>query len=179
MKYLMPFSLLIALPLFSQTPTLSTPSCPVSIRDVRPNGSGMDAFSSVMNSANNRPERIPPFRLKIQNDSGKDIKGIKFGAAYYDSVEDPLVIPVDWNLYNLIGAGKSAAAAWDNTVWHSTAAIGWIVWPTKILFTDGTRWEISENTIQCNGTYWKDKKGHPLAAKPSLLTQAPETASKR
>jgi hypothetical protein len=107
----------------------------------------------------------PTFRVRVLNGSGKDIQGIKFSVAYYDSVEDLHVIPVDWGMHDLL-----------SSLWQNTPNMGWVIWPTKILYTDGSRWEMSENTVNCHMVKWNDKRKPVPTLPASAITQSPEAA---
>jgi len=135
---------------------VSTPICPINIIKVDP--FAYTSFMENMGSGRNTNKNgARDFLVKIKNVSSKDIKGMKFQAAYYDATEDLHLIPVEWNWDKAVKDGEDKDFRWANELWKDDARIGWKVWLTKILFTDGTKWS-AENSQMCFAEYWRDKK---------------------
>jgi len=97
------------------------------------------------------------FKLQLRNVSGKDIRGMKFQAAYYDATEELNEIPVEWNWTKAVKDKREESFMWRNELWKQESLIGWVVWPTKILFEDGSSWQADEKHA-CSGEFWRDKK---------------------
>lgn len=156
---LRPTSLSAAVLAFS-LPCFGQDSCPVTFIKVDPEA---NRLSRIIKSNTTPP---PEFNIKIENNSGKDIRGAKFQAAYFDATEDLHLIPVAWNTTKGIKAGVEQTVSWDNSLYadRNHTAVGWIVVPMKLLFEDGTTWMATEDMQGCYGEYWKDKK-HPRLTK--------------
>jgi hypothetical protein len=123
---------------------------------------------------------IPEFKVKVQNVSGKDIRGLKVQAAYYDATEDMHAVPVAWNWQYAIKTGAETTLHWANTYYHETGFVGWLVLPVKILFEDGSTWDAHalkapESMEGCFGEYWRDKKHPRLTVLPPELLKTPGT----
>jgi hypothetical protein len=135
--------------------TPKTPdSCPILVTKIDPTGN--ETFGHVVASGKNASaSNGRMFVLKVQNTSGKDIKGMKFQAAYYDAIEDLSDIPVAWQWTDPLKAGDEKSFRWENS-WREEARVGWKVRLTKVLFEDGSKWEpVAGQT--CSGEYWRDK----------------------
>jgi hypothetical protein len=88
-----------------------------------------------------------------ENSSGRYISKIAFGAAYLDPTnqQHPVVVYGGWKDLH---AGLKLESALDIKHWHNTDYTGWVVWPEKILYRDGTTWGNS-GTEQCGMQAWK------------------------
>jgi hypothetical protein len=127
-------------------------------------------------------DMAPDFVVRVENVSGKDIRGLKIQAAYFDATEDLSQVPVAWNWTSSIKAGATVSMNWTNEVYNHTAAVGWVVVPLKILFEDGSTWADFGSTPGCFGEYWRDKKHSRLTAVPMEIvkkSQAAERESKQ
>ena len=148
--------------------------CPLKIESVSP--ASMLTWS---NFGKKQGSQVPEFKVKVQNISGKDIRGLKVSAAYYDATEDLHTIPVTWGWASPIKAGAEHTIHWENYAYAGTKYIGWLVAPVKVLFEDGSSWDAhdpSVSTAGCYGQYWGNKKHPQLTALPAELLKVPESS---
>jgi len=133
-------------------------SCPIEIVKIDPTGNDSfgHAFSNAMNGVSARRTDGTFFVLKVKNTSGKEIRGMKFQAAYYDATEDLHDIPVAWNWTDPIKVGAEKSFRWEN-IWREESKLGWRVRVLKVLFEDGSKWEPSPADA-CKGEFWRNKK---------------------
>lgn len=151
--------------------------CPLEFVKVMPTGGGLTKFNQVMGTPKGAPVPLPRFELKVRNASGKQIRGLKVRAAYFDSTEDLHVIPVSWGASESMKPGATRTLSWENA-WADTSSIGWIVSPVKVLFDDGSAWVADEDNLRgCFGEDWVDRK-HPRLTKIPLELLGPEEAKK-
>ena len=132
------------------------------------------------NFAVKRERQVPEFKVKVQNISGKEIRGLKVSAAYYDATEDLHTIPVTWNWSSTIKTGAETTLHWKNHTYAGTDFVGWLVVPVKVLFEDGSSWDArdpSVSTAGCYGEYWRTKKHPRLTALPAELLKVPESSA--
>ena len=120
--------------------------CPVKFIKVTPDRT--QSWSRVGRSLTQDPkkpkEMLPDFSIRLQNASTKEIRGLKFQAAYFDATEDLHTIPVAWNWQPNMKAGSEKTLNQENP-YSDTAVVGWVVVPIKVLFADGTKWEAPES----------------------------------
>ncbi len=144
-----------------QSPTSTTDkptdACPISITNINPTGS--DSFGHGLTSGNAHANDGRMFVLKVKNASGKDIRGMKFQAAYFDAMEDATDIPVSWEWTDPLKLGTEKSFRWENS-WRAESKVGWKVRLTKVLFDDGSRWEPAPGQT-CSAEYWRDKRHKP------------------
>lgn len=151
-------------------------SCPVQIEQVNPKTT--QSWSRVGRSltAKNDYERerlkdTPDFVVKVKNVSGKQVRGLKVQAAFFDATEDLHMIPIAWNASEIIKDGESKNLNWENELYNKDETmVGWLVVVQKILFEDGTKWDYTSASPSCYGEWWKDKK-HPRLTKLPMEEQ--------
>jgi hypothetical protein len=134
-------------------------SCPIAIVKVDPTGNDSfgHAFSQGMSGHSARHSDGHYFVLKVNNTSGKPIRGMKFQAAYYDATEDLHDIPIAWNWSDPLPANSEKSFRWPNELYRDESLLGWKVRLLKVLYEDGTKWEpLKENA--CSGEFWRSKK---------------------
>lgn len=158
--------------------------CPLAFVKVDPLvKSGWNRLGRSLATNQKANDMAPDFVVRVENDSGKDIRGLKIQAAYFDATEDLNLVPVEWDWHSAIKAGATTSLTWQNDLYARTAAVGWVVVPTKILFEDGSTWTAFASTPGCFGEYWRDKKHPRLAALPTEIlkkkSQAAESESKQ
>jgi hypothetical protein len=143
--------------------------CPLKFGKVNPTATG-PSLSRVGRKMTDPPD----FEVRVQNVSGKDVRGLKVQAAYFDATEDLTIIPVEWNWTSGIKVNAEKTLLWQN-IYHKTASVGWLVVPVKILFEDGSTWEAKtpDSLVGCFGEYWRDKKHARLTALPAELLKPP------
>lgn len=147
--------LFTAVSAYSQTTTPSAgASCPIKITDINPTGN--DSFGHGFMSGNAHANDGRMFVLKVKNTSGKNIRGMKFQAAYYDATEDLNAIPGEWEWTDPVKAGAEKSFRWHNE-WRAESQVGWKVTLTKVLFDDGSKWEPASGQ-DCSLEYWRHKK---------------------
>lgn len=80
------------------------------------------------------------FLLRSRNISGKTITGMKIHVAYYDENQVLRDILSDWKWKK-----RLAPSAHDFQIRQRfnlpRTETGWKIWPTKVRFSDGTKWE--------------------------------------
>jgi hypothetical protein len=147
--------------------TQGTPSCPVEIVKINPSESVWDNLATTRRYGNTTVNKHNKFlEVKVKNNTDKTIRGIKFVTAYYDSTEDLTTIPHTWGLHSEVKPNTIGTGNWDTNAYQKEAAIGWVILPLKILYTDGSTWEQKGN--DCGDEWWKDKK-HPRVNKAPNL----------
>jgi len=150
----------------------SRAQCPLNFIKVAPadNTSGRYVVRNFGNK--NAP---PEFVVRVENIGGKDIRGLKIQAAYFDATEDLHQVPVAWNWSSVIKAGATTNMVWPNELYRDTAVIGWVVVPVKILFEDGSTWVAFGSTPDCFGEYWHNKKHARLTTVPMEIIKKSQT----
>jgi hypothetical protein len=113
--------------------------------------------------------------FEYENATKKDIAGIEFGAAYSDAVQEPHRVVVTGGWKNL-RAGYSRFSALNIKYWRHTNYTGWMIWPSRILYKDGSSWQMGKENDSCGMEVWRDRKVH-VAYSPSQILNFPETAS--
>jgi hypothetical protein len=89
-----------------------------------------------------------------RNTTDNTIRGIDFGAAYFDPVQDPHLVRVDGGFNKLLKSGRRTRSSLDIRYWRNTGYTGWLVWPQKILYTDGKIWEEGQERASCGIEHW-------------------------
>jgi hypothetical protein len=113
--------------------------------------------------------------FRYQNVVHKEIAGIEFGAAYYDSVQEPHRVTVTGGWKGL-KAYYQRDSGLDISYWKTTGYAGWTLWPTKILYKDGSRWESGAKN-GCGIEAWNEKQLHPMyTAEQIMMAPADEVA---
>jgi hypothetical protein len=149
-------------------------TCPVTIESVNPKTTqSWNRVGRVMAAKDeaSRQEIMdsPDFVVKVKNASGKQVRGLKVQAAFFDATEDLHMIPVAWNAPDIIKDGESKNFNWENGLYGSKdqTMVGWLVVVQKILFEDGTKWDYTSATASCYGEWWKNKKHPRLTTLPT------------
>lgn len=141
-----------------------TDACPVSVKSINPSHesfwNNMATSKRVGNVTYNDHNKF--LEIKMRNNLPKEIRGIKFLAAYYDSTEDLHTISHTWGLHDGVKPNGDATGNWDTNAYQKESAIGWVVMPVKILYSDGSVWQ--QKSDSCVFEWWKDKK-HPRVNK--------------
>jgi hypothetical protein len=115
--------------------------------------------------------------LSFRNSSSKKIRGILFGAAYYDSNQVVHVIQVLADEHRIIHPGVVKTGDLNIRYWRNADFTAWSTWPSKILFTDGSSWQIGPNSLSCVATYRRDDRQPRMLLASDLHLDAPvETA---
>lgn len=156
---------------FAQSNVPSEPpstECPVEIVKMNPSHESLWNNLATSRTYGNQTisEHNKFLEVRVQNKTNKTIRGIKFVTAYFDSTEDLTTIPIAWGLHSELKPGEIGSGNWDTNAYQKEAAIGWVILPLKILFTDGTKWEQRGN--ECSYEWWKNKK-HPRVNKAPNL----------
>jgi hypothetical protein len=165
------FRLLRVILLFT-TAGLLCGQCPLRFGKVNPNVT--DSWSRVGRSMSkmnaHAAAMLPDFEVKVENASGKDIRGLKVQAFHYDATEDLHAVPIAWNWQSSIKAGTEKTLRWENP-YYDTGFVGWLVVPIKVLFEDGTSWEAktADSLGGCYGEFWRSKKHPRLTSLPKDL----------
>ena len=129
----------------------------------------------------NKQPGVPEFKVKVQNISGRAIRGLKIQAAYYDATEDLHTIPVAWNWQSAIAVGAETTLHWSNSEYHTKDFVGWLVAPLKVLYEDGSTWSAPgtpESMAGCFGEYWRDKKHPRITLLPAEILKPTPSDSK-
>jgi hypothetical protein len=93
--------------------------------------------------------------LLFRNTSSKKIRGILFGAAYYDGDHQAHVVRILTDEHRIIPSGVMKSGDLNISYWHRTEYAGWAAWPSKILYDDGSSWQIGPNSTACVASYWR------------------------
>jgi hypothetical protein len=117
---------------------------------------------------------IHPSKLDFRylNATDKDIAGIEFGAAYYDSVQEPhrVVVTGGWKG---LRSGYRRESGLNISYWRTTNYSGWTLWPSKILYKDGTTWQIGTDVVSCGIESWNEKQLHRAYTPSQIMTLQP------
>ena len=112
--------------------------------------------------------------FSFANNSEQTIQGIEFGAAVYDSVQQPHRILVDGGIRRRIHSKQLVSYDLNIKKWKGTGYAGWMLWPSKVLYTDGSTWEMGSDHSACGVEHWLDKPLRPSASPVEVLAQVPE-----
>jgi hypothetical protein len=91
--------------------------------------------------------------LKFTNSTTKMITGIKFSVAWMDAVGDIHSVsemPISDSKLKPAAAKK---LSWRKPVVPISAEKGWLVAPSKVLYDDGSIWQMSPSERGCFGQY--------------------------
>jgi len=110
----------------------------------------------------------------VKNVSGKPVRGSQFGIMWLDTVEEIHVTGVlEGQPFKL---DQERKIGWNDPA-SGQRYTGMFVFPWKVLFEDGTRWNWTYETSQgCFGEFWKDGKHPrlttlPMEAKEKIMTK--------
>jgi hypothetical protein len=140
---------------FAQTPqatTRSNQACPVELSQLRIHDNKLI--------------------FRDRNSSDMYIKKIAFGAAYLDSANVPHRIEVQGGWKDL-HAGYVLDSALDIKNYRKTDYTGWAIWPEKVLFSDGSMWQIDQATGSCGLETSKSNKEDVAYVPLQILNGAP------
>jgi hypothetical protein len=112
--------------------------------------------------------------FEYRNSSDKVLQGIVFGLAYYDSVQDPHRVSVVGGVDRRLAPGKWWKSTLDISYWRNSGYAGWTLWPAKMLFTDGSIWQMGHEKDACNVVNWRDKQITPPPLPSAVMTMPPE-----
>jgi hypothetical protein len=134
--------------------TKSAASCPVQFRNLELHGDHL----------------VYSFR----NSSDKPIQGMVFGLAYFDAVQDPHRVVVLGGDNKNLSPGQYRKSAFDIKYWHHTGYDGWTIWPSKVLFKDGSTWSMGHEATACSAAHWMQKQVAPPSLPEAVLTMPVE-----
>jgi hypothetical protein len=112
--------------------------------------------------------------FEYRNSSDKVLQGIVFGLAYYDSVQDPHRVVVVGGINRLLRPGKLWKSQLDVSYWRNSGYAGWTLWPAKILFADGSTWQMGHEVNACSVVNWLEKQITPPPLPNAVITMVPE-----
>jgi hypothetical protein len=110
----------------------------------------------------------------FSNSSDRTIQNIEFGAALYDSNEQLHRVQVVGDVHKQLRAGQQAKYDLDIKPWKKTGYAAWMLYPSKVLFTDGTSWEMTPEHASCQVEQWLKQPSRSPATPLQALDQAPE-----
>ena len=113
-------------------------------------------------------------RFEYRNSSDKDLQGIVFGVAYFDSVQDPHRVVVIGGIDRRLRAGQLYKSQLDIGYWRNSGYAGWTLWPAKILFADGSTWQMGHEVNACSVVNWLEKQITPPPLPNAVITMVPE-----
>jgi hypothetical protein len=115
--------------------------------------------------------------LLFRNTSGKRIRGIMFGAAYYDGDREAHLVHILTDEHRIIPSGAVKSGDLNISYWHRMEYAGWATWPSKILYTDGSSWQIGPKSMNCVASYWRDgEQPHALLASEIYISPPVQVA---
>jgi hypothetical protein len=93
----------------------------------------------------------PQFSIQYTNLTDKVIKAVRFDATFYDAVADPVAVFGAFVDDSKVKPGKGKWGIWTMTITYNRSQLagGEDVWPTKVVFEDGTVWENNEVPRRC------------------------------
>ena len=118
-------------------------------------------------------------RFEYRNSSDKDLQGIVFGVAYFDSVQDPHRVVVIGGIDRRLRAGQLYKSQLDMGYWRNSGYAGWVLWPSKILFVDGSTWQMGHESTACSIVNWRDKQITPPSLPAAVLNMPAEAQTDR
>ena len=94
--------------------------------------------------------RIHDHKLIFRDTNSSDhyIKKIVVGAAYVDSENVAHRIDVEGGWKDL-HVGFALDSALDIKHYRNADSRSWVIWPEKVLFSDGTLWQIDQDSASC------------------------------
>lgn len=95
--------------------------------------------------------------LRFKNVSGKQIVGSRFQFDALDAMHERRHIPFDFETAEKVKAGSTGWVFWHTLYARDVLPVGSYVWPSDILFADGTKWH-NDDESKCAFTSWTDKK---------------------
>jgi hypothetical protein len=108
------------------------------------------------------------------NSSNRTIQSIEFGAAMYDSSEHLHRVQVLGDVHKRLRAGQQATYDLNIKPWKNSNYAAWMLYPSKVMFTDGTSWEMSPDHASCEVEQWLKEPSRNPASPLQALEQAPE-----
>lgn len=113
-------------------------------------------------------------QFEYRNSTDKLLQGIVFGLAYYDSVQDPHRVMVVGGVDKRLPPGKLMRSELDISYWRNSGYAGWTLWPSKILFSDGSTWKMGNESTACSIVNWLDRQITPPPLPSAVLNMPPE-----
>lgn len=146
MRSLLLISIVLAAAATAQTPSQPSPSeqattagCPIEILGVNPQ------YGSPLDKANSRTQ----LEIRYRNVSGKDIKASKFGALFFNALDEPIYSYARYIDSELLTKGEDKHGR--KSRWHQFSDTAEIAdaYVIKVKFADGTFWE-DNGSFRCN-----------------------------
>jgi hypothetical protein len=121
--------------------------CPVSIQDVESsNGAKAGLFAALAGAGPSNSY----LTLKFQNNSEKQVSGVRFVVTYFNSVREP-VHTEDVTTPNVkLKPGKSSSLISADGYITDGRKIEMLGWVAKVLFADGSTW-VDDGSRSCFG----------------------------
>jgi hypothetical protein len=111
------------------------------------------------------------------NTSDRTIQSIEFGAAMYDSSQQLHRVQVIGDVHKHLRIGQQATYDLNIKPWKNTNYAAWVLYPSKVEFTDGTSWDMTPAHASCEVEQWlRTPSGNP-ASPLQAVNQAPELGS--
>lgn len=150
MKHLAMLFLALAAPVFAQD---NQPTCPVELKDAR-----VITFHTHLNDGSMFGANLTTaadITLKVANNSGKKIVAEQFAVQFTNTVGDKLGAPLAYDEPRKL-APKPGVQSWVSrtepvqllAASDNGHAPQWTVWPVKLMYEDGTKWENTGDTCK-------------------------------
>jgi hypothetical protein len=109
----------------------------------------------------------PSFRLELKNLTAKPIKQISLESDIVVGLNRLNKVQDDWSIPLPLSPQKAADIQMPGQMPHPESALGWVVYPQSVIFTDGSQWTPQERG-ECMRIYWRDKNHQDLRILPPL-----------
>jgi hypothetical protein len=108
------------------------------------------------------------------NSSNRTIQNIEFGAAVYDRAQQLHRVQILGDVHRLLRTGQQATYDLDIKPWKGSHYAAWMVYPSKVIFTDGTAWEMESDHASCDVEKWLKQPSRASATPLEALEQIPQ-----
>jgi FtsP/CotA-like multicopper oxidase with cupredoxin domain len=127
-----------------------------------PLAAGFCPIAFVRDSSGADTERS---ELRIRNVSSKPMRRIDILSASLVTYQDLEPSFVTWSSAQSIAAGQVGSVPVMKNLFHADRGLGWVFFPSRILYEDGTEWKPRERG-QCHEIYWREKEHLALPVLP-------------
>lgn len=109
------------------------------------------------------------FDLRYTNKTSKVITGMKFRGVWIDAVDDVHTVLSAFTEADRVKAGATKTVGWKEPFGVPEDRKGWFIAPIKVLYDDGSTWQMTEADRGCFGQMWMVKHDHWKEAPKQLF----------
>jgi len=109
----------------------------------------------------------PVFQMELRNLTPKPIKQITIESNAVIGLNHLTKAPETWKIPLPISPQQTTHVEMPNQMAHPDSILGWIIFPMRVTFADGSQWSQKERG-ECMRTYWRDKNHQDMQILPPV-----------